>query len=1236
MTTLSEYMEQRKPRRLSDVMPKSDPGVSDPNAPRRLSDVMPKTEKEFRIKKSTRGFMGAAVIPPSQLKKPEKIEQPETPGLVQRAKDWLFEPVAPIGKGAELGSPQIPASPAEQARLKHKMTKAQTMATFERTMQDPLQAIMAGYGSDQPLGSPPAPTPAEPFTVREGIVFGQMGEMQKHWQKLMQKETPFSRAYMDAAGSTLNPVTWIPGITPDDLVAASQQASKYIAEHGSVNEKIARNLRWVSEAALIALPVARGIDKSLAIAKSLSEAKAMQMMRGLRQRKELVMAIQRPGMADDAIGKLAQKISKIDDTLKTNLQISLEKAGIPEYRELRTSTEAAMKRPGVPGRKPPEIPTAYDVAAGKAQGYANTADIKAKKLALEAPTTPELPGNVPTSQSVTVKGIANEILDPGVPFGKQAAAEMVPTATPAGAVAKTDKAVTGLAGQVVQGQAVKRQGKIRQLLNIISAPNSEIGSMGPLGKEGIRQSRQSMSVGLSRGSTIKENLKQMAKGLTKQERKTLGKVLNWLNYQENPKLRARVAKYGGQESIMAPLSDKQNQVAVWLRSQLDDMMNEYAALGGERVSGGRKFKTAGGGMIWPDSYTKNFWKEYAAVAKLPINADSPQTLAALRRNKLVQDMIAGGQAADEGQAHRILTRLGEQFGSGTISEWERVKRIVPAQYLKFSVDDVMLHTEYLENLATRLQLAADYGKNYEKAWQWRNKLAETYPHMTDSVDEWLSLWPGADQAKVPKGTLTQFGTETMPNLLSDWQTATKLGLFTTVQNYPERMKAVGDYGLFDFLRAEFLSKLPGQRSAIRASGAVRGGAGFSGLAASPNSKSLMHKLTGMKLEATGFSAIERGNNYNAAMAAKLQSIRDIATLKKGNTDFKQLLKKIFSAGGEGRQAAKARFKNASFSKQQVKDITNRGYLTARETNIIMEQGAAGKHFRADIIFNPAFWHKHPMFRAMTKFKIPWGYNQLNRHGRMVLREARHGNFRPAVGWWITSTIAGELYQIVTDPLSGRDRSDQSLVKRLAMDALQGGLLSFFSSMAYARTAGDIASSMLGGPVWTSAQSLSRTATSMQEAPQHTGQAIWRMVQAEITDVKRTAQAVDVGKAALEGRPSVTGRIKQDYQVKNILEDYQGANWEKSAYYRDLQHAIINRDKAATLKHIETLTKDYQITGRQIVQSLRSRSPINVSQKHQPRVAKELPLRELKVVQRQQQQEVNDLLWLIETLKIQQE
>jgi len=787
---------------------------------------------------------------------------------------------------------------------------------------------------------------------------------------------------------------------------------------------------------------------------------------------------------------------------------------------------------------------------------------------------------------------------------------------------------------------------------MFTTPRNAIAKLGPQGEALVSGTRRADMISKGRAATVAVNLDEMYDMLENEEKVDILKVVNYLQAKEYGDYQRRINNEKAFDHLKEPISDNQRAFADWLRGELNQLVYEAEQLGGYRIMpGGKEIDIRLGGEPSPAMMTEEGQLLFAEILGA-VDLKGRPNLAALRHNRMITSMIESGRAKNEGDAFKKLNRIAATMDDkaprkSKVSTFDQAKDLLPAEFLEWSYTPVIKDAEYFQKAYRALELRRQWGWDYEIAYGLRNQLASKYgKDIAGSLDEWIGLWD-PNPVQPPQGRVTKILNHSSWTILNRWATISKLGVTTSLRNYPERMKAVGEYGLLDFLQAEVQAHTPrwigkrlgrpDYRRMVRAAGAVSKKPEFSGLAAGlaeDIGKGRTGQITQLALESRGFLPIERGNNINAALAARLQALRDVSKNLPDDTPagFRQFMKSlwgdpVYSARqllGETRTAAQRRFARAEFTKDEVKSITERGYLTAEELNRIMIHGAESKHFRADIFFNPSFWHKSAWYRTAMKFKIPWGWQQLNRHVRMCIEEAEHGNLRPLAGYVVTTTLAGELYQLVTDPLTGNEREDQAFWERAWGDFLTGGGIAFFENLVYGRTAWQMVANFVGGPTLQTVKGGLDTYQKAREDPEHIGQYAWEYAQKEITDLRRVDQLV---------HPKLAESRREGYKIRQWTEEYTETDQSKKYYMDGLYEALTENDEKRAFSIITVLLNEFEgMTPQRIRQSLESRSPLSgVSRREMVQLKEELPKRREQIVSRRTDEERELILLLAKIL-----
>jgi hypothetical protein len=166
-----------------------------------------------------------------------------------------------------------------------------------------------------------------------------------------------------------------------------------------------------------------------------------------------------------------------------------------------------------------------------------------------------------------------------------------------------------------------------------------------------------------------------------------------------------------------------------------------------------------------------------------------------------------------------------------------------------------------------------------------------------------------------------------------------------------------------------------------------------------------HGLASGYLRAIGFKKAER--TLRAASAAA------------GKDYAQQLTKKLMYGRGRSYQYARRQLRNLSIDADAVQ---KRGYITDDEIQLISKRISDETQYRGNEMDIPIGW-TGPGGRIMTQFKT-FAYNQAMLMKRMVMDEAKRGNFRPLLFASTVYPLVGNGYhKLVDETLLGKDGAE---------------------------------------------------------------------------------------------------------------------------------------------------------------------------------------------------------------------
>ena len=259
-----------------------------------------------------------------------------------------------------------------------------------------------------------------------------------------------------------------------------------------------------------------------------------------------------------------------------------------------------------------------------------------------------------------------------------------------------------------------------------------------------------------------------------------------------------------------------------------------------------------------------------------------------------------------------------------------------------------------------------------------------------------------------------------------------------------------------------------------------------------------------------FSASERGNQVFIALVKYLQLQHDIARLQKrqGKDGIAtRLANRLHVAITDP-----VKYRLAEHGGERLLAAVIDGSQSVDElVDEVIHNTVREKAFPITILTKPIWWDAHPGWRTAFQFKT-WPVKQLTMIWRDVVKyTVKTGDPSRLIGFLLGTLIAGELYNLITDWLYGRDEAllsqigeePEKILKAIKKDFLDGGgvgMLSDFTYGLYDWAIGPTGSTLL--------KNMPTTITHIVKRPRLAAQALGEFFKREVPPVRHTLAIID--------------------------------------------------------------------------------------------------------------------------------
>lgn len=566
----------------------------------------------------------------------------------------------------------------------------------------------------------------------------------------------------------------------------------------------------------------------------------------------------------------------------------------------------------------------------------------------------------------------------------------------------------------------------------------------------------------------------------------------------NKKQREDVAKFiNGRESVK-DLHPSLQKRAERIRTILDEsLMNEARDLGMERLlPTGERIAIGGKGKAFPQvPNTKG--REFLEDAERK-GLSSPRVYA------FADDLVKNGKAKNLQEALAKILKFREHQLRGVAPYLERTRFELPEEYVEWDPARILPGT--LERGSIAIEAVRQWGKNLEQ-------LDAMLTVMGSEVDLALAHKVGVFvKHELGVGGFVEQGESQAAGAISNYQTIVRLGgsLLSAMRNIGQRFTNTVDFGIgpvfsavkdFPPIANQWMKGAREIKEAMERTGAVRA---HNALA------TVEHGVPGEKLTNLAlapFSAAETGNQVTSALIASKAIERDIKrliALEGPDGQTSKVVNTLLNLWGMGKESTTRRVLRTGISNAQLAEILESGRrLTPDEIATVANRVTLDTQFALTMATKPTWWGTSPWMRLMAKFK-PFGVRQTGLIWNVVAKEAFKGNVAPLVRFIIATMLAGELYNIARDLLTGREesltfslknrpdrRSAEGVAERLWNNIIDGGGVGMLADMTWGL------SDFVFGPVGSSAENFAEAALHIRKRPGQTLTALRKLAREEI-------------------------------------------------------------------------------------------------------------------------------------------
>lgn len=492
-----------------------------------------------------------------------------------------------------------------------------------------------------------------------------------------------------------------------------------------------------------------------------------------------------------------------------------------------------------------------------------------------------------------------------------------------------------------------------------------------------------------------------------------------------------VNKLINSRTSVADAPQELRDIADELRIIWDRDLEDYRALGGERIVGGEWVTPKGSGKAFPQLPNELGAEVMERLRAIGTSDDKVQDMAQAMVDEGLADNMKHAIARLEGYRQAIedsVVPYADTRQTGLNKYLGTTRFELPEEYVDWSLDGVR---GAVRRNAMAIEGMKKWGVDHKELRPFLAQIEQDAgKDVRNDIERFLAHEFGVGGEEDIAGAKF-FGA------WSNLETAQRLGVsplsiqlqygqqFTNLAHLPldAQLKALKDYPPF-FNR--WIKDAQELRKWAERSGQVRGRSALADI----------HSAKGQKLAdraLTGFLAGVRSNERRSAIMARFALESDIKRVMEAHPKetgpLRAFLTELASPGtvykdAEGNLAGPAvrRLEKLNISRGDLADmIANGEQLTENQMQSAAYRLVHDTQFPVTLASKPIWWNRHPFWRLAFKFKT-FGARQTGYIYENVVKEATHGNVAPLAKFVATSMLFGELYHISRDLLLGSDKS----------------------------------------------------------------------------------------------------------------------------------------------------------------------------------------------------------------------
>lgn len=540
----------------------------------------------------------------------------------------------------------------------------------------------------------------------------------------------------------------------------------------------------------------------------------------------------------------------------------------------------------------------------------------------------------------------------------------------------------------------------------------------PAGKQLASDTREIAFQTASRGSKQLNDFEKVVKDLSSKERVQLGKM--------------------GQKRAVYADNKKLQKLNAQLLEIMDRDMTDADAAGYRRLLGDKWHNLRGSGG-WNPQVLNDTGKLRMKEAEQE-GLGNPHVMAA------AEEMVKSGDAKSVEDALGRMLDWNNHSLRGTHGYFESTRIILPESWVELDISKTIPHT--IAKNAKMIAAAKIWGIEPQ---QTEGLIGENVNPYVDNerldftkarelLGQIGAKFGKADEETLKKWIRTEFGlsndipkfVEDTINLLNRYETQARLGfritsavrnltqgdvnLFTAPLSAHIKANAVVMFRKWSDVAAKLYkeAKRSGAVSGMKEMAELERGAG-----AEPITPGLALKM---------FTGAEESNHIRAALIARFSAeshIRDLAKLKEGGI-LNNILQRVkyLSVNPEGylERFIKNRTFTNPITEQELTDIwSGKRTLTLDDVDRIMHRASVDTQFIQDFASRSIPWKTNPFLRLGLKFKT-FAINQTRLIYQDAIKEAAKGTFAPLLKYLLLSAMAGELWNLTKDFITGGDNA----------------------------------------------------------------------------------------------------------------------------------------------------------------------------------------------------------------------